>query len=336
MQAIQLHAANLHAFQTNQLAEPELTQGQLILRMHAATLNYLDIAVQQGRFPVPAYPFIPVADGAGEIVAMADDVEGFVVGDRVIPHFMPAWLDGAVTAEKLAAMRGINLPGSLVEYLAVPANSVVKIPQHLNYLQAASLPVAATTAWNAVRAVTIGAHSKVLIFGTGGVSIFALQFAKALGAEVIITSSSDEKLVRAKSLGADHVVNYQKNSDWPEQIKEVTAGRGVDLVIDTVGGQNFLHALELAAIGGAVFAVGFINGQQCQLNLMTIITKALRVFGNNTGSVADLRSAVNFIEQQQLQVQIDKVYSSQDIVAAYTDLSAGSRHFGKLAIQLEF
>lgn len=336
MQAIQLQAPNLGAFQTVTLADPTLAAGQVILRMHAASLNYLDIALINGKLPIANFPLIPVADGAGEIVAMADDVTGLSVGERVIPHFMPDWLDGPIRSEKLAKMRGINLPGSVVEYVAVPATSLVKVPEHLSYVQAASLPVAATTAWNAMQVTQLDTRSKVLISGTGGVSIFALQFAKAAGAEVIITSSSEEKLARAKALGADHLINYKSDPDWLRCITDISAGHGIDLVIDTVGGENFLHSVELAAMGGAVFTVGFLNGQHCQLDLMQIIAKALRVYGNNTGSVADLRSATNYIAQHRLQPQIDKIYSSREIATAYADLTTGGRHFAKLGLALDF
>ena len=332
MHAVQLTAHSLRAFQSTELPDPQAGYGEVLVRMRAATLNYADVAVATGAFPGATFPMVPVADGAGEVVALGEGVSGPAVGDRVVPHFMPGWQDGAMTARKVAAMRGITLPGSLADYVAVPAHSLVALPAHLDFVQGAALPIAATTAWNAVRSASVRPGSVVLLLGTGGVSIFALQFAKASGATVILASSSDEKLERARQLGADHLVNYRATPAWDAEVRKLTDGRGVDLVVETVGQATIARSLNAAAMGGTVFTVGFLTGTAASIDLLTIITKGLRIVGNSTGSVADLAAATRAIAAHRIVPVIDRVFGIADTAAAYAELHAGGRHFGKLAI----
>jgi NADPH:quinone reductase-like Zn-dependent oxidoreductase len=332
MKAIQLTAPALTAFRQAELPEPQAGPGEVLLRLRAAALNFVDVAIATGHFPGATFPMVPVTDGAGEIAALGRGVDGFAVGDRVIPHFMPHWQGGAITPGKAAAMRGVNLPGSLAEYVAVPANSLVALPAHLDFIHGATLPIAATTAWNAVRSARLRAGSVVVLLGTGGVSIFALQFAKACGATVILASSSDEKLERARALGADHLLNYRATPDWDREVLALTGGRGADLVVETVGAATFARALNAAATGGTVFTVGFIGGTAASLDLLPIIVKALRIVGNNTGSVDDLADAVRAIAAHRIVPVVDRVFGIDDTAAAYAELAAGGRHFGKLAI----
>lgn len=332
MHAVQLTAHSLRAFQSTELPDPQAGYGEVLVRMRAATLNYADVAVATGAFPGATFPMVPVADGAGEVVALGEGVSGPAVGDRVVPHFMPGWQDGAMTARKVAAMRGITLPGSLADYVAVPAHSLVALPAHLDFVQGAALPIAATTAWNAVRSAPVRPGSVVLLLGTGGVSIFALQFAKASGATVILASSSDEKLERARQLGADHLVNYRATPAWDAEVRKLTDGRGVDLVVETVGQATIARSLNAAAMGGTVFTVGFLTGTAASIDLLTIITKGLRIIGNSTGSVADLAAATRAIAAHRIVPVIDRAFGIADTAAAYAELHAGGRHFGKLAI----
>lgn len=332
MKAIELTAHSLSAFRQSELPEPQAGHGEVLLRLRAASLNFADVAVATGAFPGAIFPLVPVADGAGEIVALGEGVSAWAIGQRVIPHFMPNWQDGSMSARKVAEMRGITLPGSLAEYVAVPANSLVAMPDHLDFVQAAALPIAATTAWNAVRSAQIRPGSVVVLLGTGGVSIFALQFAKASGATVILASSSDEKLERARQMGADHLINYRATPAWDEEVLKLTEGRGADLVVETVGGATFARALNAAAVGGAIFTVGFVSGTAISIDLLPIIVKALRIIGNSTGSVADLAEATRAISANRIVPVIDRVFGIEDTPAAYAELSAGGRHFGKLAI----
>jgi len=331
MKAIQLTAPDLSAFRQAELPEPKAGRGEVLLRLHAAALNYVDVAIATGAFPA-SYPMVPVCDGAGEIVELGEDVSGWRTGQRVAPHFLPDWQGGAVTPQRIAAMRGITRPGSLSEYVVVPAHSLVALPVHLDYAQGASLPIAATTAWNGVRSAQLRPGSTVLILGTGGVSIFALQFAKASGATVIITSSSDEKLERARQLGADHIINYRSTPDWDKEVLKLTEGRGVDLVLETVGGAGFARSLNAAAVGGTIFTVGFVAGKPEAVDLSPVIFKALRIVGNNTGSVEDLVAATRAIEAHRIEPVVDSVFDILETRAAYEELSAGGRHFGKVVI----
>jgi NADPH:quinone reductase-like Zn-dependent oxidoreductase len=246
---------------------------------------------------------------------------------------MPDWLDGPMRPERIAAMRGITLPGSLSEYVVVPAKSVVRLPEHLDFAQGATLPIAATTAWNGVRSASVRPGSTVVILGTGGVSLFALQFAKASGATVILVSSSDAKLERGRGLGADHLVNYRATPDWDKAVLEITGGRGVDLVVETVGGPSFARSLNAVAMGGTVFTVGFLAGTETAFDLFAVIGKAVRIVGNSTGSVADLSEAVRAIAANRIVPVVDRRFGIGETAAAYAELAAGSRHFGKLVIE---
>jgi len=332
MYAIQLVEPSLTAFRRTSLADPQPGPGDVLIRLRAAALNYIDVAVATGAFPGATLPMVPVADGAGDIVALGQDVDGVAVGDRVIPHFMPDWLDGPMRPERIAAMRGITRPGSLSEYVAVPASSVVRLPSHLDFVQGATLPIAATTAWNGVRSASVRPGSTVVILGTGGVSVFALQFAKASGATVILVSSSDEKLERGCALGADHLVNYRATPDWDKAVLAITGGRGADLVVETAGDATFERSLHAAATGGTVFTVGFLSGAATSINLFSIIGKALRVVGNSTGSVADLTEAVRAIEANRIVPVVDRTFGIDEAASAY-EMLAGGRHMGKVAIE---
>lgn len=332
MKAIELTAPSLTALRTATLPDPVAGPGEVLVRLRAAALNYLDVAVATGGFPAPAFPMVPVADGAGEVAALGAGVTGLAPGDRVVPHFMPHWQGGAITPRHVAAMRGLTLPGSLAEYVALPATSLVALPAHLDFVQGAALPIAATTAWNAMRSAGVRPGSVVLLLGRGGVSIFALQFAKAAGATVILASSSEEKLERARRLGADHLINYRATPAWDEKVRELTAGHGADLVVETVGAATIARSLQAAAMGGTVFTVGFVGGTSAPVDLLPVIVKALRVVGNNTGSVADLAEAARAIAAHRIVPVIDRVFALADTREAYAHLAAGGQHFGKLAI----
>lgn len=332
MKAVELTAASLDAFRHAVLPDPQPGHGEILLRLRAAALNFVDVAIATGKFPGAVFPLIPVADGAGEVLALGEGVRDVVVGERVVPHFMPNWLDGAPNPHRVGALRGITLPGALAEYVVVPAASVVALPAHLDIIQGATLPIAATTAWRAVRSAQVCPGSMVLILGTGGVSLFALQFAKASGATVIVASSSDAKLERARALGADHLINYRAAPAWDEEVLAMTSGRGADLVVETVGGATLARSLNAAAMGGTVFTVGFLTGSVASIDMLPVIVKALRIVGNNTGSVNDLKEAVRAIDAHRIVPVVDRVFGIDEAPAAYARLAEGGQHFGKLAI----
>jgi len=332
MKAIQLTTPSLDAFRLTDLSVPKVGRGEALIRLRAATLNYVDVAIATDQFPGASFPMIPVTDGAGEIAALGDGVDGLSLGDRVIPHFMPNWQAGGITPRHVTAMRGVTLPGSLAEYVVVPATSLVTLPAHLDFIHGAALPIAATTAWNAVRSASLRPGSAVLLLGTGGVSISALQFAKASGAIVIIASSSDDKLERARELGADHLINYRATPAWDKEVLRLTDGRGADLVVETIGEATIARSLNAAAVGGTVFTVGFVTGTAATIDLLPIIVKGLRVVGNNTGSVADLAEAARAIAAHRIVPVIDHIFDIEETRAAYERLRSGGQHFGKLAI----
>ncbi|MBC7801424.1 MAG: NAD(P)-dependent alcohol dehydrogenase [Gemmatimonadaceae bacterium] len=333
MHAIELTAPRLDAFRSATLPDPRPPQvGEALIRLRAASLNFLDVAVATGGFPVPGFPVVPVTDGAGEVVEVGEGVDGLAVGDRVVPHFMPRWQGGAITPEGTAAMRGVTLPGSLAEYAVLPASSLVHAPRHLGWEHLAALPIAATTAWRAVRTASLGPGKTALLLGTGGVSVFALQFAKAHGARVIVTSSSDAKLDRARLLGADEGINYRATPEWDREALRLTDGRGADLVLETGGADTFARSLGAVATGGTVFVIGILSGLRPTIDVLPIIAKGVRVQGNNTGSVADLREAGAAIETHRIEPVVDRIFAMDEAADAYAHLAAGGRHFGKLAI----
>lgn len=336
MKAIQLEKPSFDAFRLVELNDPKPAASEVLVRMKAASLNYIDVALAQGAYPGARFPVIPVADGAGEVVAVGADVAHLAPGDRVVVHPKCAWPAGRPTAHRARVMRGLSAPGSLRELAAVAADTVVKVPDHLSWEQAAALPITATTAWNALQAADIGAGSTIAVLGTGGASVAALQLAKARGAAVIVTSSSEGKLERARGLGADHLINYRSTPQWDEKVRDITGGRGADLVLDTAGAQSFSRSLKAARHGGTIFTIGFLTGGQTEIDLMLVIVNSLRILGNNTGSAEDLSDAVAAVAAHRIQPVVDRVFGLDALAQAYETLATTQTHFGKLAISVDF
>ena len=336
MHQIELTGPGLDNFQHRQRQEPSApSRGQALVRMRAASLNFIDLAVAQGSYPGINYPLVPIADGAGEIIAIGPEVTNLSVGDRVALHPKILWHAGRANALQARTMRGVDQPGSLSEFATVDAATLVRAADHLTWEAIATLPISATTSWNALATAEIGPGSTVALLGTGGVSIFALQLAKARGGRVIITSSSDEKLDRARALGADEIVNYRSNPEWDKEVLDLTGGVGADLVLDTVGSSTFARSLAAVRQGGVVYTVGFVTGSKLELDLMPLIVKAIRVVGNNTGSVANLSDAAAAIAAHRIEPVIDRVFGIAELSDAYAALAAGG-HVGKLAIRLDW
>lgn len=332
MYAIELTAPSLNSFRRISRPDPVPGVGQVLVRMRAASLNFIDVAVATGHYPVDRFPLVPVCDGAGEVTAVGPEVQEYSIGQRVIAHSKPLWVGGPIEAVNSTVMRGIALPGSVAEYVVLPASALVPTPAHLSDVEAATLPIAATTAWNAIRASHVRPGSVVVLLGTGGVSIFALQLAKAAGATVILTSSSEEKLERAKRLGADLTINYRSTPAWDKEVLAVTQGRGADLVLETVGPETFDRSVNAVAYGGTLFLIGFVSGTRGGIDLLPIIVKALKVRGNNTGSVADLRDVTRAVAASGIKPVIDRTFSLDETAQAYTRLAGGGQHFGKITI----
>jgi NADPH:quinone reductase-like Zn-dependent oxidoreductase len=334
MQAFQLGSSTIDSLHRADVPTPRPEADEVLIRLRAASLNYLDLIVASGQFGSASQPsFIPGTDGAGEIVEVGSRVRGWSVGDRVVPGLVVDWASGPITPAVSQRLRGVNMPGSLAEYAAVPATSLVRIPDHMSFVEAATLPIAATTAWNAMLAGNVRPGSAVVLLGTGGVSIFALQFAKAAGAHVIITSSSDEKLARARALGADVTINYLSRPDWDEVVLAETGGAGADLVIETVGPATFPRSMNAAGFAGTIFVVGFVSGMDLTIPVLPINLKTLRIIGNNTGSTANLADAVRALAETGIKPVIDRTYDFGDAREAYRLLES-AKHFGKIAVEI--
>ncbi|ARP94516.1 zinc-dependent alcohol dehydrogenase family protein [Bordetella genomosp. 13] len=336
MQSIQITAPTLDAFRRVELPEPAAPgKGRILVRMKAGSLNFADLAVASGQYPGAPYPNIALSDGVGEVIAVGEDVWQVAVGDRVAVHIKAHWIAGRPSAELANPMRGATLPGSLVEFADLDAASVVKIPDYLGWEAAGTLPIAAMTAWRTLETAQVGAASTVAVLGTGGVAIFALQLAKARGARVIVTSSSDEKLARARALGADEVVNYRKDAAWEAFVLQHTGGVGADLVIDPVGGEGINRSVAAVRHGGSVAAIGFLGGGATPLDLLQVIFKEVRVQGSNGGSVADLAGAVAAMAAHRIQPVVDRTFGLDELANAY-ELMAQGGHFGKIAIRFDW
>ncbi|MFT4102478.1 MAG: NAD(P)-dependent alcohol dehydrogenase [Burkholderiaceae bacterium] len=339
MKAIQLTHGSFDALQPVTLPDPEPAPGQVLVRIRSAGLNFIDVVVASGAYPGLSYPLIPLADAAAEVIAVGDADEPpeaeWSPGDRVLVHPKALWTAGEPSALTARAMRGVTLPGALREFAVVTAASLVSAPSHLDWAQASVLPISATTAWNALRAARVRTGSTVLVLGTGGTAMLALQLAKACGARVIVTSSSAERLQRALALGADHGIDTRERPQWEQAVLELTGGQGVDLVLETVGAETFEQSLRAVRQGGTVFAIGFLSGAELRLNLMAVIERRVRVIGCNTGSAADLREATAAIAGARLTPALDQVYPVDGLTQAYRRLAAGHGHFGKLAVRVE-
>ncbi|QGZ65191.1 zinc-dependent alcohol dehydrogenase family protein [Paraburkholderia acidisoli] len=333
MQAFQLTAGETYRLQRSDLPTPAPRAGEVLVKLHAASLNYLDLMVARGRFGEIAPGFIPGTDGAGEIAALGECVEGWAVGERVIVGTFADWAAGPYTHEAGKRIRGVSMPGSLAQYAVVPVTALVRLPASLSYREAASLPIAATTAWNGLVAGAVRPGSTVALLGTGGVSLFALQLAKAAGARVLIASSSDAKLERARALGADDLVNYRTTPAWDEAMLAATGGRGADLVLETVGPATFQRSINVAAIGGTIFTLGFVSGMDVTFPVLAIMLKTLKIVGSQTGSTANLAEVTRAIAQSRIEPVIDRVFAFEETPQAYAYLQE-AHHFGKVVVDI--
>lgn len=305
--------------------------GEVRVRVRATSVNYRDLATVRDpaarNLPLPR---VPNSDAAGEVVAVGPGVGDVAVGDRVASCFFQDWQDGACTEAAMATALGGALDGVLAEEVVLSARGVVPIPDHLGFEEAATLPCAALTAWNAlVEAARIKAGDTVLLLGTGGVSIFALQFARLLGARVIVTSSSDDKLVRARDMGAWQTVNYTTHPDWEKPVLELTGGRGVDAVVEVGGAGTLERSITATRVAGTIALIGVLTGGE--INPSMIMRKSIRLQGIYVGSrrmFQDMNRAVAF---HGLKPVIHQVFPFDDAPKAYHAM-ARAGHFGKLVI----
>ena len=314
--------------------EPNAGPGEVRIKMLASALNYRDLLVPQRGYGsrMKPLPLIMLSDGVGCVDQVGEGVDSLRLGDRVCPLFFQSWLSGKPDNARLGMSLGCEMDGTMAQYMVLPANGVALVPAHLDHNEVATLPTAGVTAWRAI--VTEGRvkpGDTVLIQGTGGVSLFALQFAKMLGARVICTSSSDEKLLRARTLGADETINYLSTPEWGKTARTIADGTGVDHVVE-VGGQRTLpQSLRAVRPGGTISMIGVLAGSQLDISLGLIVTRHIRLQGITVGSGDDFRTMVRAISQQGMRPVVDRVYGFEQLHQALQHLASG-KHFGKICI----
>ncbi len=314
--------------------DPKPGPGQVLLRIRACSLNYRDLLLVKGVYnPKMNLPRIPCSDAVGEIVALGEGAKRYPVGTRVAGLFMPGWLEGDLNDAKAKTALAGSVDGLLSEYAVLPEESVVVVPEHLTDEEAATLPCAAVTAWNGlVEAGRVRPGETVLVQGTGGVSLFALQFAHLAGASVLLTSSSDEKLTRARQLGAKETINYRTNPEWGETVRKMTQGRGVDHVIEVGGAGTLAQSLRAVRTGGHIALIGVLSGYG-QFNPLPILMKGVRVTGIYVGSGTMFEAMNRAIRLHQLRPVVDRVFPFEQAVEAFRYMESAA-HFGKIVIRV--
>jgi len=335
-----MHAYRIHEFggpetlKRDDLPTPTPGPGEVLIKVKAVSLNYRDLLISKGHYnPKLPLPRIPLSDGAGEVTATGPGATRFKPGDRVAACFMPAWTAGPIDDSKARSALGGEIDGTLAEEVVMPEEGLVSIPDHLSFEEAATLPCAAVTAWHAlVDSGGIKPGDTVLTLGTGGVSIFALQFAKLAGARVIATSSHDEKLSRLREMGASAVINYKTTPEWDRQALALTQGRGVDHVVEVGGAGTLPRSFRAVRRGGHIALIGVLSGVG-DANPMPILMKGIRVQGIFVGSRTMFEAMNRAITVSQLHPVIDRVFEFQDVLAAFKHLESGS-HFGKVVVRI--
>ena len=311
---------------------PEPGPGQAVVAVRASSMNYHDLVNLMGLIRGP-WPRVPMTDGCGEVVAVASDVDDVAVGDRVVGAFHPLWLDGALTREKHRITPGDTGDGWLQQHLVYPANALVAAPAHLSDGEAATLVCAGVTAWSALRVADVKPGDVVVTQGTGGVSLYAVQLAAAAGATVVVTSSSDEKLDTARSLGADHVINYVSTPEWHDAVIDITDGRGADLVIDLGGERTLAQSIKATRMDGTVAVIGVLSGfGAAEIPVTSVLTRQIRLQGIAVGSVAALRDLAAAMGSG-LRPHVSHTFDWTELAEAQRVQQAGE-HTGKIAITI--
>ncbi|MBM7116387.1 zinc-dependent alcohol dehydrogenase family protein [Archangium primigenium] len=315
---------------------PQPGPGEVLVRMRAVSLNYRDVLVKRGQYgaaPGGTRPIVPTSDGAGEVVAVGAGVTRVKPGDRVMPTFFQNWTDGeSPPRPELRALGAGDVDGVLAEFVVAGAEALVPVPAHLSFEEAATLPCAALTVWHALFAQGgLKAGQTVLVQGTGGVSIFALQFAHHAGARVLATSSQDAKLERARQLGADELFNYKKTPNWEEPVLARTGGQGVDHVLEVGGVETFPHSVRATRAGGHIALIGLLSGSWAQVDPKLSEAKNLRVRNIFVGSRAMFEDMNRFLTQHRIQPVVDRVFPFDQAPEALAHMEAGA-HFGKIVV----
>jgi len=335
MKAIRLQGSGgLERLTVAEMDEPGSPQeGEILVRLHASSLNYHDYLVALGKIST-VDGLIPLSDGAGIIEQIGEGVSEFAVGDHVVSCFFPEWQNGEAISSDFAKTPGDGLDGYARERVVRPANWFTRAPTNYSHTEAATLPTAGLTAWRAlVSDGPLKAGETVLALGTGGVSMFALQFAKMMGALTIVTSSSDEKLARARALGADHTINYRQYPNWAEQVLDRTNGRGVDHVIEVGGPDTLPQSINACRIGGHIAFIGVLTGFSGPIPTVALLTRQVRLQGLTVGSRQQQIEMIRALDANDMKPIIDKTFPLQDLIEAFRYEASGA-HFGKICIEI--
>jgi NADPH:quinone reductase-like Zn-dependent oxidoreductase len=337
MRAYQLPkgGAGIDALVQVERPDPKPGHRQVLVKVKACSLNFRDLGIVRGTYRVPVKEnIIPLSDGAGEVVAVGPGVVRVKVGDRVASCFFQRWFGGESTADVHASALGGSIDGMLTDYALLEEDGVVKIPPHLSLEEGATLPCAGVTAWHAMMEhAKLKAGDTILLQGTGGVSIFGLQFAHAMGVRAIITSSSDAKLKRAEKLGAAFGINYKITPDWEKAAMEFTGGTGVDHVIEVGGAATLARSFGAIRVGGKVSLIGGLSGGATELNPGLIFSRRANVQGISVGSTQMFLAMARAVEVNAIKPVIDKVFAFADAREAYRHMASGA-HFGKIVISV--
>jgi NADPH:quinone reductase-like Zn-dependent oxidoreductase len=331
MKSIQVNGGGLERLKIVEETCPEPKTGEIRVRWHATSLNFHDYLVAVGGIPVAA-DRVPMSDGAGEVVAVGAGVTAWRVGDKVMSMFFPDWTDGKPTVGKISAISGETVNGFISEESCVAATAVTAIPHGYTFAEAATLPCAALTAWRALSVVgRVQAGESVLVQGSGGMSVFALQLAKMAGARVFATTSSDEKAERLRAMGAETVVNYKTDARWGKTIYKL-AGEGVQHVLDVGGGSTMTQSIDAAAVGASIVAIGILgNGRKGELTFPKLFFKHLTLSGIAVGSRTQQVDMLNAINANGLKPVIDRTFAFDELGEAFRYQATG-QHFGKIVL----
>ncbi len=315
-------------------ADPRPQRGEVLVRVHAVSLNFRDLAILRGRYPRKAVPgLIPVSDAAGEVVAVGESVRAFAVGDRVMGTFHPRWFGGEMPSTIQTDSYGAESDGWLCELKAVSQEAVVRLPDGLSYEEGCTLPCAGLTAWTALTGpAPIRAGRSVLVQGSGGVSIFALQLARAVGATVIATTSSARKAEQLRALGASQVVNYAEDAEWGRSVRKLTNGRGVDRVVEVGGPGTIAQSLRAVAVGGEIASIGFLSTENPGIDFFQLKTSGASFRNITVGDRNGLLELARVVAATGLRPIVDRVFAFDQAQAAFSHLESGS-HMGKVVIR---
>jgi NADPH:quinone reductase-like Zn-dependent oxidoreductase len=336
MKTIELNAGfGINNLTMKEYPKPTPRRGEVLVKIEAVSLNYVDLLVIKGLVnPNVPFPYTPVCDGAGVVESVGEDVTAFKPGDKVATTFIPNWLSSKPTSKTTDYLtrQGLGgVSGQLTEYKIFQVNQLIKSPVNLSSVEASTLPIAGLTAYNALRYGNLQPGDTVLLHGTGGVSIFALQFAKTLGARVILTSSSDEKLKRAQQLSADLTINYKTIPDFEKLVYDFTNGEGADVIVETVGGKNLQRSLNAVRMGGHISIVGLLDEFDTSISTLTLMHKQATIRGMEVGGTDDFEAMNRVIEANNIHPVIDKTFMFEHALEAFEYLDKG-RHFGKVVI----